>query len=91
VDIDCEELLSKLVGDVVAHQAGQATRSVSGWLKETAEAMQMNTAEYLSEETDTTPTESEVGDFMDQVDEVRMNIDRLEARIKLLQNNKNTD
>ena len=85
VDIDWEELLSRLVGDIVAHQAGQVTRNITGWLKDTGEAMQQNTAEYLTEESDITPAEAEVTSFMDQVDDIRMDVDRLEARIKLLQ------
>jgi len=85
VDIDWEELLSKLVGDIVAHQAGQVTRNITGWLKDTSEAMQQNTAEYLTEESDITPAEAEITSFMDQVDDIRMDVDRLEARIKLLQ------
>ncbi len=91
VDIDWEELLSKLVGDVVAHQAGQATRSAAAWLKETAEAMQLNTAEYLSEESGLAPAAAEINDFMDEVDELRMDVDRLEARIKRLQQKQTQD
>ena len=86
VNIDWEELLSKLVGDIVAHQAGQATRNVTGWLKDTSEAMQQNTAEYLSEESGLAPAEAEINEFVEQVDDIRMDVDRLEARIKLLQN-----
>lgn len=84
VDIDWEELLSKLVGDIIAHQAGQVVRNVSGWFKESADAMKMNTAEYLSEESKVTPAEAEVRNFMDQVDKMRMGVDRIEARIKHL-------
>jgi len=86
VNIDWEELLSKLVGDIVAHQAGQATQNVTGWLKDTREAMQQNTAEYLSEESGLAPAEAEINEFVEQVDDIRMDVDRLEARIKLLQN-----
>ena len=84
VDIDWEELLSKLVGDIVAHQAGQTTRSVSGWIKESAEAMKMNASEYISEESGLSPADAEINHYMNQVDDVRMGVDRLEARIKLL-------
>lgn len=89
VDIDWEELLSKLVGDIVAHQAGQTTRNVAGWLKETRESMKQNTAEYISEESGLSLADAEMSEFMDQVDEVRMGVDRLEARIKLLQDKNN--
>ena len=84
VDIDWEELFSKLVGDIFAHQAGETVRSVTGWLKDSAEAMKLNTGEYISEESGMSPANAEVSEFMDDVDEVRMSIDRLEARIQLL-------
>lgn len=84
VDIDWEELLSKLVGDLFAHQTGQVVRSASDWFKESATAMQLNTGDYLSEETKMTPTDSEINYYLDQVDETRMDVDRLEARINLL-------
>lgn len=89
VDIDWEELLSKLVGDIFAHQTGQVVRSASDWFKESANAMQLNTGEYLSEETRMTPADSELAYYLDQVDDVRMDVDRLEARIKLLQDDAN--
>lgn len=85
VDIDWEELLSKLVGDIIAHQAGQVVRSGSDWFSETVEAMKLNTSEYLSEETKVTPADAEINYYMDQVDDARMDIDRLEARVKNLQ------
>ena len=84
VDIDWEELLSKLVGDIIANQAGQASKNITGWLKDSTQAMKLNAAEYISEESKLTPAAAEVSYFMDQVDELRMTADRLEARIKLL-------
>ena len=86
VDIDWEELLSKLVGDIIAHQAGQVVNNASYWFTQSAEAMKLNTSEYLSEEIKVTPADAEIHYYMDQVDDVRMDIDRLEARVKNLQN-----
>ena len=81
VDIDWEELLSRLVGDVVAHQAGQVTTTGTGWIKESLEAMKLNTSEYLTEESGLTPAEAEINYYLDEVDDLRMSVDRLEARI----------
>ncbi len=85
VDIDWEELLSKLVGDIFAHQAGQVFRSGSDWFSQSLEAMKLNTSEYLSEETKVTPADAELDYYMDQVDELRMDVDRLQARINNIQ------
>ncbi len=87
VDIDWEELLSKLVGDIFAYRTGEAVRSATDWLKDSAEAMKLNTGEYISEESGLSPADAEVKEFMDEVDETRMSIDRLEARINLLLGN----
>ena len=83
--IDWEELLSKVVGDIPAYQAGSTVRAGNGWLTETSEAMKRNTAEYLSEESRMVPAKAEVNGYMEAVDDVRMSIDRLEARINLLE------
>ena len=87
VDIDWEELLSKLVGDIFAYRTGEAARNATNWLKDSAEAMQLNAGEYISEESGLSPADAEVKEFMDEVDEVRMGIDRLAARINLLVEN----
>ena len=84
VDIDWEELLSKLVGDIIAHQAGQVARGATSWFQETVEAMKLNTGEYISEEAKLSPADAEIRDHLEQVDDVRMSVDRLEARINLL-------
>ncbi len=91
VDIDWEELFSKLVGDIIAHQAGQVVRSGSSWFNDSIEAMKLNTSEYLSEESKLTPAEAEIEYYKNQVDELRMDVDRLEARIKNLNNIANND
>lgn len=87
VDIDWEELLSKLVGDIFAYRTGEAARSATNWLKDSVAAMKLNAGEYISEESGLSPADAEVKEFMDEVDEVRMSIDRLEARINLLVEN----
>lgn len=87
VDIDWEELLSKLVGDIVAHQAGQVARGASDWFKETVDAMKLNTGEYISEESKLSPADAEVRYHMDQIDDVRMAVDRLAVRVNLLLEN----
>jgi len=85
--IDWEELLSKLVGDIPAYQIGTTVRKGNEWVAESAEAMKLNVAEYLSEESRMVPARAEVTMFMEAVDELRLAADRVEARIKLLEAN----
>lgn len=84
--IDWEELLSKVVGDIPAYQAGTAVRKGNEWVAETNQAMKSNVAEYLSEESRMVAAKAEVAGFIEAVDDLRMAADRLDARIKQLQN-----
>lgn len=84
VDIEWEELLSQVVGDIVAHQMGAAARSTQGWLKDTAQAMRLNTREYLQEESRVLPADAELNYYLDAVDTLRADTDRLAARIQRL-------
>ena len=84
VDIDWEELISRLLGDIIAHQTGEVVRSGSDWFKQSVEAMKLNTSEYLSEESKVTPAEAELEYYMDQVDDLRSDLDRLEAKVNNL-------
>lgn len=87
IDVDWEELLSRAVGDVLAHQMGQLARSTKGWLDDSAHAMRLNTQEYLQEEARLVPAEAELRQYLDAVDTLRMDADRLEARLKRLEGN----
>ena len=86
IDIDWEEQLSQYTGDVIAHQAGSAARTLQDWAKQTFGTLQQNTTEYLQEESRDLPHPVEVNTFLSGVDQLRMDMDRLEARIHRLQN-----
>lgn len=81
VDIDWEEFLSKAVGDIIAHQAGSIASEATGWVKDSTQAMRKNLGEYLTEESQLTVAEAELASYMDQIDEMRMDTDRLDARV----------
>lgn len=89
-NIDWEELLSKVVGDIVANQVGESLRQTKGWLDESRTAMQMNMGEYLQEESRLTPADAEVSYYLDQVDQLRADTERLDARIQRLDNHART-
>ncbi len=88
IDIDWEEQLSHYTGDVIAYQAGNAARTLQHWTKQTFSTLKQNTTEYLQEESLDLPHPIEVDTFLSDVDKLRMDMDRLEARIHRLQNNK---
>jgi ubiquinone biosynthesis protein UbiJ len=78
---DLEEELSRLVGDVAAHQIGNLVRSASGWGRKTAQTFAANVSEYLQEESRDLVTRPEIEEFLAGVDELRESADRLQARI----------
>jgi len=79
--IDWEEHLSKLMGDVPAYHLGQLFHRASDWLKQSEESMSQNINEYLHEEINYFPPVEALQDFYNDIDELRMDVDRLEARI----------
>ena len=85
IDVDWEELLSRAVGDVVAHHLGQVVRNAQGWLGDSSHAMRLNTQEYLQEEARLVPADTEIRQYLDAVDTLRADTDRLEARLKRLE------
>lgn len=78
---DWEEELSRLVGDSVAHRVGNMARSFFGWGKDVGGRMTEDFAEYFTEEGRDLPTRTEADDFFDDVDTLRSDMERAEARI----------
>jgi len=79
---DLEEELSGLVGDAAAHGIGEFVRSVSQWGREAGSTLQQNVSEYLQEENRSVPSRYEVEVFRGQVDVLRDDVARFEARMK---------
>ncbi len=85
LEIDWEEHLSRLTGDIIAHQIGNTVRGLLNWGERSAEHLGQDTADYLQEETEILPVPWEIQEFIEAVDTLRSDVDRLEARVKRLQ------
>jgi len=85
MDIDWEEQLSRLTGDVMAHQLGNVARRAAGVLRDGRRTLERDIGEYLQEELRVLPTRIETENFSADVSRLRMDADRLAARIKRLQ------
>jgi ubiquinone biosynthesis protein UbiJ len=85
IEIDWEEFLAARMGDIPAHQVGNLISGSTAWLSETVDKLSMDLSEYLQEEVRIVPTRVEVEQFMDEIDLLRADIDRLEARLERLQ------
>ena len=84
IDIDWEEHISHLTGDIIAHQMGEGFRGLMRWSRHNNRACERDISEYLRYETDSLPLVWEVEEYMGGVDKIRSDIDRLEARINRL-------
>ena len=85
LEIDWEEQLARLAGDVVARQLGLAAGGLADWLRQTRRTFEANLGEYLTEESRQLPPAAEIAGFLDGVDRLRQDADRLEARIVRLE------
>ncbi|KAF0191942.1 MAG: hypothetical protein FD165_1276 [Gammaproteobacteria bacterium] len=84
IDIDWEEQLSRVVGDIVAHQAAVNWRNISGWARQAFDTLRRDTAEYFQEESRDLPTRDEVDAYLAGIDAIRADADRLEQRVARL-------
>jgi len=85
IDIDWEEHLSRLVGDVAAHQVGNLVRDAFNWGAKSVDSLCRDITEYLQEESRYLPHRDEVDKFLAAVDVLRNDVERLEARVKRLE------
>ncbi len=85
IEIDWEEQLSRFTGDIIAHRTGDLVRDGLEWGHRVLESLQQDIGEYLQEESRILPSRVEVATFMDEVDRLRDDTERLEARVRRLQ------
>lgn len=81
---DLEEELSRVIGDVAAHQVGNVARAALGFGRRAIDTLTQNVSEYLTEEGRDLPTRTEADEFFADVDKLRDDVARLEARLARL-------
>lgn len=84
MEIDWEEQLSTVIGDVAARQLGNLWRHVRGWGQRVGDILLRDGAEYLQHELRALPPRHAVEQFLSAVDTLREDTDRLTARIERL-------
>ena len=85
LDIDWEEQLSRYVGDVAAHELARLAREAKAAGEQGLQRTQRNLAEYLTEEARLLPHPFEVEEWVRDVETLRDDVERLAARVQLLE------
>jgi ubiquinone biosynthesis protein UbiJ len=84
LDVDWEEQLARVIGDPFAHQVGNQVRAAARWGRKASDSLSADLQEYLQEEARLLPTRYEIDAFLAQVDTLRDDTERAEARIERL-------
>lgn len=85
VGFDPEEWLAPLLGGVAAHRLVGGLKKMFDWMRGNSQRMADHTAEYLREETYDLARGRDVGEWMQEVEDARESLDRLEARLRRLE------
>lgn len=85
LDVDWEEPLSRVFGDVAASQVGRQVRGLLGFAQKAAKTFFLNTSEYLQEEKNILPVRWELDDFLKDSQDLRADAERLDARMARLE------
>jgi len=82
---DFEEELARVLGDVAARRVANVARGFLDWGRKAAGSFTGSVVEYLQEEGRDLPTQVEVDEFLEGVDRLRDDAERLEARLARLE------
>lgn len=86
LDIDWEEHLSRYTGDIVAHRLGNLFRTGVEWGQQAGDILRQDIAEYLLQEDQLVPEKMELEALYSQIDTLRDDTERLQARLQRLKN-----
>jgi len=84
MDVDWSEPMAAIIGEAPAYQLQQSAKDIGQWAKQTTRSVSLTLSEYLQEESRDVVTETELQMFNDSVDQLRDDVDRLQAKIKNL-------
>ncbi|MEQ9545267.1 MAG: SCP2 sterol-binding domain-containing protein [Marinobacter sp.] len=88
---DWEAALAQHIGDVPAHFIGQRIRGAVKWSRQAFTALNANIEEYVHEESRTLPGRRELEATFEDIDQLSLHTERLEARLGLLERHTNEE
>jgi ubiquinone biosynthesis protein UbiJ len=84
LELDWEYELSRWLGPVASHLIGGHVRNQARWSRQGLDSLNQNLAEYLSEETRALVGKHEAEARFSELDTLKIDLERLEARIERL-------
>lgn len=85
LDINWQDLLAPLLGDIGTRAAATGWEHGRDTVLHAADALKQNVTDFVQEEAALTPTKNQVQYFTEDLDALRLRLDRLQARIQRLQ------
>jgi len=87
LNIDWEAHMARLFGDVATQQVRAGLASARQWSAQSAESLRADLEEYVHEEARLLPSHTEARLFAERVDELKLALDRTQARMERLRQN----
>lgn len=84
IDLDWEEHLSHWLGDTLTHKLGNVLRSSIKFAANTKRTLELDVSEYLRYEKEVLPDQFEVDEYINAIDALRNDAERLKIRIDKL-------
>ncbi|TBU99255.1 ubiquinone biosynthesis accessory factor UbiJ [Stutzerimonas kirkiae] len=91
LELDWEYPLSQWIGPLATQWIGSGLRSQAAWAGQSFDTLRQNLADYLAEESRTLVGRNEAESRFNQLDELKLALDRLDARVERINRNLNTD
>lgn len=87
IELDWEYEASRWLGPVGAQLLGTGVRTPTRWLRESGDSLRQDLADYLTEESRALVGQQEAEARFSEIDDLKLALDRLEARIERLAHN----
>ena len=84
LDIQWADHLAPFLGDTVTHETDNFVRSFSSWSQDAGKKLKRNANDYIKEEARLAPHSSDIQKFREDLDHLRLKIDRVTAKAEYL-------
>jgi len=84
LDPDWEAAMAEYLGDVPAHFLGQRLRGAVNWSQQAFRSLNASVEEYIHEESRSLPGRRELEATFEDIDQLSLRVERLDARIRQL-------